>query len=410
MHTSQPADVSLIAGPSHNNSQQQLQHEQHVQDSCEPQQQQTTAAASPDPPPTPAAQQQHRRLPAQAPDAAPCHDISSIDSAPSSAPLIDTQQQQASAVALASVDLDAVGAAGSTQMPADAPAAGDSQAGSTEVQQASPAATSADALGSATEQEAPGAAAAVQLQKTLDAAALQPNHQQQQQECEQDASMPCQQQQQQQQQRHKLQDAQAGTKQPDAQRQFQPLPSPPQSPKASQTIEQQHDGWVDQQQQQQTQQRLQQDQQQASQQQQQQQQHPDPREPVQQQLLWSGIQRQRSATQRISLDSGLGAAVQHSTAGTGDVPHKQHRSFNTARHAPSLDTTVASAAVTRNLGVQYKFSSTGSSAAAASGAGAAGEQQGSLRGTAAAGRHSLEGPILCSDVDPASDQNKDEVS
>lgn len=129
-------------------------------------------------------------------------------------------------------------------------------------------------------------------------------------------------------------------------------------------------------------------------------------EPVQQQLLWSGIQRQRSAAQRMSLDAGMGAVGQQSTAGAGDVPHKQHRSFNTARHAPSLDTTVASAAVTRSLGVQYKLSSTGSSTAAAA---AAAEQQGSLRGTAAGGRHSLEGPKQCRDVDAASDQNKDEV-
>lgn len=72
----------------------------------------------------------------------------------------------------------------------------------------------------------------------------------------------------------------------------------------------------------------------------------------------------------------------------GDRAMRQHRSFNTARHAPSLDTTVASAAVARSLEVQYKLStSAGGSAQADAEPGAAGRHEGS----AAAGSGSAVG-------------------
>jgi hypothetical protein len=78
---------------------------------------------------------------------------------------------------------------------------------------------------------------------------------------------------------------------------------------------------------------------------------------------------------RLSMDS----ALQQTQAGDGA---RQHRSFNTARHAPSLDTTVASAAVARSLEVQYKLSSAGSVAAA---------EQGLLPGGAVKGSGSTVG-------------------
>jgi hypothetical protein len=418
MHTNQQANCSLFAVPGHKDSQQQLQHEQEVQESSGPRQQQTPAAASPDPPPTPAAQQQRSRPPVQATHAASLDgDISSTSDTASVAAATAATRTHATVVTPGSV-------------------------------------TDATASGTASDQEAAEAATAVQLQQPTATAAPQKQQQrqqeQQQQQEEEEAGVLYQEQ-----QHLKLQEAQAADQQPAAslqehptrlvglpqlegrkqqeplhlsqqQQQQKPLPTPPQSPKGAHTSQQSLQGGVQQQQTQQQQQPEQQQQQQQSTQQLQHEQQQKPQQEQQQeqqvhsehQLIWSGLQRQRSAAQRISLDAGFGAAppVQH----TSDVPHKHHRSFNTARHAPSLDTTIASAAVTRSLGVQYKLSSTGSSAAAVAaaaaataGGGAAGagasEQQGSLRGTAAGGRHSLETPLQCSDVESTSDQNKDEV-
>jgi hypothetical protein len=88
---------------------------------------------------------------------------------------------------------------------------------------------------------------------------------------------------------------------------------------------------------------------------------------------------------RLSVDS-TDSVLQSGQA--GDRAMRQHRSFNTARHAPSLDTTVASAAVARSLEVQYKLStSAGGSAQADAEPGAAGWQEGS----AAAGSSSAVG-------------------